>query len=385
MLSAKEVLTLTELTSPVLTAYVGTDPTNKSNGKKSMSACVTWLRQAAKAVGKTLPPAEREDFRKQLNRAEEFLIDRRLKEKGIVILAGPKTWKMFPLQLKVENELHWGKPSVSQLLSLIDEEKPSLIVAIDRAGARFFRYEVGEMSEYEESKFNIDASQWKKKEHAHMAQPATEMPHGNQRDIYKQRMDAQYLHVCRGVAKRAAALAKKEGLPAIFLVGSKRLTEPIEAALPRGLRENAVLIAEDLARVSPRVLLRHIGFRMVAQTEENARRRVKQLIEGARGTVAGLDETLAQLQNGRISTVIVARGVDREMKQCVQCGLLNGSADPVCPACGGQRQSVGLSDALPELVRLHKANIEIVNGAAGERLRKVGGMGGWLRQPGRAD
>jgi len=383
MLSAKDVLSLTELTSPLLTAYIGTDLTASTG--KSMPSYVTWLRQEAKAVGKSLLPADRVDFRKQLNRTEEFLIERQPKEKGIVILAGPTTWKLFPLQLKVENELHWGKPALSQLLSLIDEEKPSLIVAIDRAGARFFRYELGGTAEYEESKFHIDSSQWKKKEHAHMAQPATEMPHGNQRDVYKQRIDAQYLHVCRDVAKRTAALAKKEGLSSLFLVGSKRLTEPIETALPRSLRENVTLIAEDLARVSARVLQKHISSRVAARSKEYAMRRVGQLLEGSRGAVVGFDETLAQLQNGRISTVIVARGFDKTMKQCVKCGLVNGSADPVCSVCGSLRRAAGLSDVLPELLQLHQTNMEIVNGAAAERLRKAGGMGGWLRQPGRAD
>ena len=158
MLSAKEVLSLTELTSPLLTAYVGTGPLDKPNGKV-VPRSVIWLRQEAKSVAKSLPASDVEAFRKQLNRAEKFLTSQPPKAKGMVILAGPATWKLFPLQLKVENELHWGKPAVSQLLNLIDEEKPFLVVAIDRAGARFFRYALDEMTEFEESKFDINTSQ----------------------------------------------------------------------------------------------------------------------------------------------------------------------------------------------------------------------------------
>ena len=170
------------------------------------------------------------DFRKQLSRTEQLLTERPLKAKGVIVLTGPKVWKSFPVALKVRNELHWGKPALTQLLNLVDEEKPSLIIALDRAGARFFRYEIGEMTEYEESKFHIDASQWKKKEHAHMARRATEMPHGNQRDVFNQRMDAQYMHFCSEIAKRVENLSKKESLSSVILVGSKRLTKPVEAA-----------------------------------------------------------------------------------------------------------------------------------------------------------
>jgi Bacterial archaeo-eukaryotic release factor family 10 len=384
MLSAKDVLSLTELTSPVLTAYISIDPMKRSAGKSALES-VTWLRQEGKAIGKNLPPTDVKDFRKQLNRTQEFLTDRRPKAKGIVILAGPTTWKLFPVRLRAENELHWGKPALSQLFNLVDEERPSLIVAIDRAGARFLRYELGEMTEYEESKFHIDASQWKKKEHAHMARRATEMPHGNQRDVFNQRMDAQYMHLCREVSKRAEALSKKEGLFSLVLVGSKRLTEPIEAALPHSIRENVTLVTEDLARVPSSVFQKHIGSAILAQARQYATRLVDQLLKDKHGTVLGLDETLAQLQNGRISTVIVARGLDRTMKQCMNCGLVNSSADLACPACSAERHAVRFSDALPELLQLHRTDIEIANGAAAERLYKAGGIGGWLRQPSRAE
>lgn len=378
MLKVNEVLPLTEVASPLLTTYLDNDLLNRVS-RNSVPASAVWLRKEGKTVAKNLSPEERKGFLKQLKRTQEFLANRRPKEKGIAILAGATTWKVFPLQLKVENELHWGKPALSQLLNLVDAERPALIVAIDSKCARFFRYGAGEIAEYESSKFHIDASQWKKKEHAHMARPGTEMPHGNQRDVFKQRMDAQYLHLCREVSKRASAVAKKGGIFSLFLVGSKRLTEPIQAALPQKLRDNVTLFAQDLAQVSVGVLQKHIDSIVMARKEQNEARRVEQLREGARGTVLGLDETLAQLQNGRISSIIVARGFDKDMKRCVKCGLASVSADPVCPACGIERHTCKLSDVLPELLQVHKTNIETTSGVAGEQLRKAGGMGGWLR------
>jgi hypothetical protein len=99
------------------------------------------------------------------------------------------------------------------------------------------------------------------------------------------------------------------------------------------------------------------------------------------GTALAWMNTLNQLQNGRTSTVIVPRGFDIDLKQRVKCGLTSVSPDPICSACGSERRAARLSDVLSELLQLHKTKIEILNGAAAEQLLKVGGMGGWLRQP----
>ena len=151
-----------------------------------------------------------------------------------------------------------------------------------------------------------------KEEHAHMARRATEMPHGNQRDVFKQRMDAQYLHVCRDVAKRATALARQEGLESIFLVGSMRLTEPIKAALQQKLRENVTLIAEDLARVSLRVLQEHVGFHMASCAEEYAGAPCGSVARRRRRYRRGLGRNVGATSKRAHQTVFVARGLEQE-------------------------------------------------------------------------
>jgi peptide subunit release factor 1 (eRF1) len=105
------------------------------------------------------------------------------------------------------------------------------------------------------------------------------------------------------------------------------------------------------------------------------------LINARRGTVSGFDESLAQLQAGRLRVLILARKLDAKLHQCVECGWADRSADPVCPACGGNRRNVGLWDALPALARKHDTEIQIVNGAASELLKNTEGAAGWLRPP----
>ena len=64
----------------------------------------------------------------------------------------------------------------------------------------------------------------------------------------------------------------------------------------------------------------------------------------------------------------------------MKCSWVDRTSDPVCPACGGRRQSVAFRDVLPELLRRHNALLEIVSGEAADKLREKGGMGAWLRE-----
>ena len=255
------------------------------------------------------------------------------------------------------------------------------IGAVDRAGARIFRCEVGELSELPAMKFEVDASQWKRKEHGHMARRRTKMPHGLLRDVFKHRVDEQYRCFFRHIAERTKFICERENLEAVLLVGSERLTKPIKSALPLNLQERAAVIPEDLARVSSARLRAKILPKVAEWIQRFAETRTAQLVESERGGVVGFDETLAELQEGRIGTLLMVRGLDADLRQCTKCGDVSRSADPVCAKCGGPRRHVTLSQILDAIADKHHTRIEVLAPDSAAALAKAGGMGGWLRQP----
>lgn len=380
MLNATRVRSLSQLPQPLLTAYLDTNPAKPSN-RGLVRAYLTWLKKEANSIAQSVPPAEQELFREQLRRTEEFLRDRTPQERGIVIFAGSAIWEVVSLQLEVENELRWGKPAVSQLLWLVDEHRPYCIVVVDRAGARFFRYQLGEMIELEEKKFRIDISQWKKKDLGHVAHPRIRKTRGSQRDTFEHRIDARYARLCAETAELATRLCEKQGLTALFLVGSDRLIEPIEAEFPREFRRRVVLIPEGLARMSSPQLEQRLEAKIADWEREHESTLVIALLGNDHGAVVGIDETLAQLQKGKIRSLLLVRDLDASLRQCVKCGWTDRSADPVCSVCGGERRAVTLRDVLPELAWSSKASVEVVSGEAAKRLKEAGGMGAWLCQP----
>jgi hypothetical protein len=370
---------LAESSTPLLSLYLEATPTGA--GRSPIANARPWIRKTAKGRESGMAAGERQAFRAQVDRVEEFLRSSALGSGALAIFASPEKWMCLHLPPSVSNELCWGKPSLSQLRRIAEEEPGVCIVAVDRAGARFFRYEFGELSEQPAMKFEVDSSQWKRKDHSHMARPHTEMPHGMLRDVFKRRMDEQYQRFFRHIAERTKFVCGKEDLQAVLLVGSERLTKPIKSALPADVQDRAVLIPEDLARVSPAKLHAKILPKIGEWMQRFSEARAARLLGSERGAVVGFDETLADLQAGHIGTLLMVRGLDAALRQCTKCGDVNRSADPVCAACGGSRRQVTLEQVLEDLAKEHHTRIEVLDPNSAKALAKAGGMGGWLRQP----
>lgn len=380
MLTAKEILSFSQLPVPVLTLCLNTTSAEASH-HPPVPACLTWLKKEGKSVARSLPPSERAPFQKELGRVEKFLHDRHPEERSIVIFAGPGVWREIPLQVGMENELHWGNPAVLQLLWLIEEHKPYCLIVVDRTGARFFRYQLRETIELEEKKYAIDISQWKKKELGHVTGQMVQKTRGSQRDVFEHRMEAQYARLCGETAKLAAELCKKKDFAEIFLVGSDHLTGPIKEAIPQELAQRVILLKEDFGRLSSSELQERLEPTIENWEHQHEASLVAELLQSEHGTVVGIDESLAQLQKGRVRTLVLTHDLNVTLRQCVKCGWIDRSADPLCPTCAGERRPVMLLEILPELAKSHHADLEIVSGEAAESLRKGGGMGAWLREP----
>jgi len=387
MLTVRQLEALYEIKTPVLTAYVRTDPVEAERLGGSTAASSAWGREEGQIMVKNLPASEQRSFLTQLARVQEFLKKREAHEKSMVILAGSKTWEAIPLQLDVQPAIHWGKPALAQLIGLASEHRRYALVVADRTGARFFDYWAGEIVEREQKKFAIDISQWKRKERGnamelgHVAGRAVAKSRGSQKDVLDKRIENQVARMCRDIGQEIVKISAKERPAAILLVGSDRMIKPIQAKLPRNAGEPIVAIDEDLAKMTLDQLKKHIEPKIAAWEHKHEDEVVRMATSEERGTIAGFDEILAQLQKGRIRTLVIARGLDPELNQCVKCGWMDRSADPVCPQCASARRRVKLWEMLPELAREHDVEIDVVSNEAAERLATVEGMAGWLRQP----
>lgn len=380
VLEETRLRSLSELRPPLLTIYANMRPAEGSP-TISQAGHLTWLKSAAKPLATTLDPAQIKLFQSQLHRVQEFIAQDETQNGSLVLFAGPEVWDEVRLPFAVEPELHWGEPDLTQLFWIVGEHKPSGIVTVDRASARFFRYWCGEINQIAKMDFEIDISQWKKKELGPQARPDIQKTWGTQRDTFEHRKDAQYARILRRVAMQAEEFCEAERLSKLFLVGSNRLIRPIHKSFSSEFQPSVLLIDEDLGKFPLDQLEQHLEPKISKWQGEWELAQVEHLLGDGRSAVVGLDETLYLLQNGKVRAVLVAHGFDSKVRKCLNCGLVDHSGDPVCFLCRSPRQDMTFHGVLPSLAQKHGVKIEVVTGEAAERLQAAGGIGAWLRTP----
>jgi hypothetical protein len=379
MLKPSTIHSLPDLPAPLLTIYLDANPTKQLiRGLKP--DYLTRFESQAKMIAETVPAGDLPVFFEQVRRADAYLHNHALKCRGAVIFAGADTWEFVPLQAEVEDEVHWGTPALAQLFWLLDEHKPHGIVLVGQKRVQIFVWWLGEMLELEEKEFWMEPS--KVKEMGPVSRAAgVRVSRGTDHDVYEHHVDAQYARYYKEIAKDVDRWCAAEHLNSLFVVGLVEMANGIRKELPPPLREKTTVIEKDLVWVESRAELEK---RIEPFVEKHERERkvvlMDSLLGDSRAVVIGIDETLVQLQQGRIRNLAVVKGLDGSLRQCLKCSWADRTQDPACPACGGERQVVRLREVLPQLARRYNVSVEVVTGEAARRLQEAGGIGAWLRE-----
>ncbi len=378
MLKPSSIESLPDLPAPVLTVYLDTNRA-KSVNRGLEPAYLISLKSRAKLLEENLLAEDRESFQEQLARVEAYLRLHPPHTKGAIIFSGQNGWEFVPLEAEVEDEVHWGAPDLAQLFWLLDEHKPYGIVLVNRKHAQFFLYWLGEMLAHEDKEFTLEPS--KEKEMGPVARSGgVRVSRGTGRDVFEHHLDAQFAHYYHEIAENIQRWSDAEHFQSMFLLGPVEMVKGIQKEFSQALRENVVLVEEDLGWVSQADLHEWIEPIVAKHEDERKAAIVSALLLEDRGHLVGLDETLARLQQGRVRNLVVVKGLDANLKRCSECLWVDRTTDPVCPACGRERHPVTLRDVLPELARRYKVSVEVVSGEAGQKLKDAGGMGAWLRE-----
>ena len=379
MLDTHRVRLLARISPPVLTAYMDTNPATRRN-QGHPPGYLAWLKTSARGLEDRVPPSERTTFREDVRRLDRHLQNQPPRVRGLVAFSGRRSWELLPLQVKVDDELHWGPPALKQLFWLLDEHPPAGIVVVSRAEARLFRVWMGEVVEESRATIVLDRSAWRKKHLVGPSHPGIGKRRGVQRDRLARRVEAQYARFAVELANRVQRWSERHRLRPVLLVGPSAIINAAFAALPVAFRPRVALRRENLSQLSPAALYARVGPILTRWQRDDEVARVEALLSaaGSDRVAAGVDQALAGLQEGRVRELVIARGIDGGVRQCEQCGWADRSADPRCARCGGPRRTVPVRVVLPELARGRRVSIDVVAGRAAQRLRRVEGVAAWL-------
>jgi hypothetical protein len=379
MLDPARMRLLPRLRAPVLTAYLDTNPATARN-QSSPPGYFAWLKARARLLEPRVPESERPLFREHVDRLERRLRRHPPRQRAVVAFSGTGTRELLPLQVEVDDELHWGQPALQQLFWLVDEHQPAGAVVLSRSGARFLRAWLGEIVEDERESFTVDRSAWRRKDLVGPSRAGVFKRRGAQRDRFEARVKAQYDRLARELATRLRRWVERHGLRPVLLVGPAEMAEAVLAELPAALRQRVALSRENLSHLSTAELHARLAPDLERWKRDDEVARVEALLgDGSGRRVVGVDQTVAQLQDGRVRELLIARGIGGTVRQCERCGRVDRTADRACPSCGGARHSVPVRVVIPDLARRHGVPLDVVEGRAASRLRAAGGIGAWLR------
>lgn len=371
---------LPHLSPPVLTAYLDVNPGNPRN-QSTPPGYVRWLKSTGQALSKELPPPAGKAFRRQLKRIEGYLRTTQPRSRSLVVFAGPQIWEVFPLQVDVAEELHWGKPSLQHMAWVLDEHRLRGAVLLDGSGARFFRFWLGTVAEDPSFAFSMDISSWRKPQLVGPSTPGVSKRSGVQRDRFATRAAEQRNRFLRQLAQRIIDWSKEAQINPIVLVGQAGEVETIIDTVPAEFRKQMVALPKSLSHISASEVIKRMQPVLNRWEREYEVALVSELISGQRSrqAVTGLDQTIDQLQRGQVRELVVSRGLTGSLQQCIKCGWADRSADPACAICGSKRQARTLRTVLPELASSRSVPMEVVAGRAATKLRAAGNIGAFLR------
>lgn len=380
MIGADQVSSLPHLTPPVLTAYLDTNPANRRNQGRSRGY-LTWLKSRGRFIAEGVPRDERALLQQQLRRIFEYLQAHAPRRRGTIIFSGPYSWEFLELQVELRDELQWGRPSLKQLLWILDEHRPVGAVLVKRDAARLFRISFGEIAEERKHAFSFDASAWRRKYLVGPSHPKMGKTKGSQRDAFEGRVTEQYERFFRELAKHIRHWAFLEKMSLVILAGPHRIIESISNSFPENFRERVAFMKGDVWNLPLSELHARLNPAIKRWERTHELTMVNHLLSSVRSSraVVGIDNTLDYLQQGRTRQLVIARGLRGDVYQCEKCGLADRSIREHCQNCGGQRHPVALRAALPELARRNAVPVEIVEGEAASQLAGKGSVAAWLR------
>jgi peptide subunit release factor 1 (eRF1) len=92
---------------------------------------------------------------------------------------------------------------------------------------------------------------------------------------------------------------------------------------------------------------------------------------------SGVRDTLIQLQEGKVDTLVLARDLSKPGAQCTRCSFYLDKRDGTCPYCGGEvRSGVDLAESMIRMAAEQEVDLEFVDPAP---LSDVGGVAALLK------
>ncbi|MEW6715943.1 MAG: hypothetical protein AB1345_00335 [Chloroflexota bacterium] len=284
-------------------------------------------------------------------------------------------FRPYPLAVPIRSQVQVGKrPHVKPLADALDAYGGYGVVLVDKQGARFFYFHLGELREQES--FNGESVRRTKRGGGSQAPGRRGGTAGQTR--YTEEVTERNM---KEAADLAAEFFQVHRVRRVLIGGTDDNVALFRSLLPKSWQS---LIVGDFP-INTNASHKEVLERAMKVGAEAEKRReaqlVKSVITGAakgRGGVVRLDDTLSAVHEGRVQTLLICEGFHAPGFRCRGCSYLTIQEISTCPFCGNTFGRI--TDAVELAVRkvLHNGgDVEVLQQSP--ELEKAGNIGALLR------
>jgi peptide chain release factor subunit 1 len=197
---------------------------------------------------------------------------------------------------------------------------------------------------------------------------------------YQARKAEETRHFFKEFAAEVDSFVKRHRPDDLTLLGTHENVKRFSEHLPQHLQDMVVhtdAMPMDASSDEVRRKLSPIFDRHLEEGEARSIDRLRGRVSQDHLAVSGFQQTLEQLQAGKLATLVVARDLDHEGARCEQCGFLFAVDTDVCTYCSGPVQPN--VDLVEEILRIAGDQDVAVEFVAASALEDLGSVGGLLR------
>jgi len=323
--------------TPILSVYLNVDPTEHTTDEYKLA-----LRQMLKRAEGIAAPKDMAAVGRFFDHEYDW------SGRGVIVFSGAKEgfWRTYSLAVPVASGVTVAhKPYIWPLAALVDAYGSYAVARVDRQEIRLLLFEMGELQMSD----------------GHVGEEVRKLKKGRGSSggpgrrggapISSRREEEIAQRNIREAVKVTERFCRKHKPQRLIIASTEPTAAQFREALPKSLQEivigsfNADMNASELE-------IRKQSLKILHQVEEE---RATALVDAVftaaakgRGGVIRLADTLGAAHEGRIQTLVIARGYHQPGYQCLNCAYITDHALEVCPFCGGEFAEI--SDAAEALV-----------------------------------
>ncbi|MFW6202309.1 MAG: hypothetical protein ACOC8B_07010 [Gemmatimonadota bacterium] len=195
---------------------------------------------------------------------------------------------------------------------------------------------------------------------------------------YQRRKAEEVRHFFKEFALEVGEFVRRYGPDDLVLVGTDENVTAFRTFLPKAVDDRVVHtahgpidapVAEILGRLEP------FFGEYVQREESDALAMLRDRVGHRHLAAAGVARTLEELQEGKVDTLVLARGLDRTGARCTHCGFYLASRPETCPYCGGTtRDGVDVGEAMIRIAEEQEIPIEFADPQALDDMEGAGAL-----------